>query len=202
MSDLSEKAMNIGDGVIGHEYVNRFGHYIQLIGKHQNSVDVLVLATNRIKEIPSEYRVIPRNKFTDSAIDKHHKKVDKKIADYQAGKDVEPAETPDNILFEPFSDETKRSKKETLKRKKVSERLSETVGKMTAKQMVIDLLRKGPQTRDSLAQALLDNKLTAKRDIKKVKSFISVMLILLRKKDKINVVTLSPGKYIIKDHNK
>ena len=66
------------------------------------------------------------------------------------------------------------------------------------KQFILDLLRKGVQTRESMALALIKAGLTKHTDPEKIKGYISVVLSGLETKDKIKIAKLGLGQYTVK----
>jgi len=91
------------------------------------------------------------------------------------------------------------SKKKEAKIKKDVVAKPDTTPKqgMTTKQLVTNMLMQGQQTRESLAQAIVDAKLSKNNSVKKVKSYVSIILHELKKTNK-NFVSLGPGRYEIK----
>jgi hypothetical protein len=78
----------------------------------------------------------------------------------------------------------------TPKKAKVSAR------KGTAKALVIDMLREKPQTRDTLAEAIIANQLTRNNNVQNVKNYVSVMISTL-KSEGIGLTTVARGKWTI-----
>jgi len=100
----------------------------------------------------------------------------------------------------PKKQPTKTAKKAAPKKKEAKTKkvpTSKPAGEITTKQLVVNLLMKGPQTRESLAQAVVDAKLSKNDSVQKVKSYISIILHGLKKVNK-NFVSLGIGRYEIK----
>lgn len=68
---------------------------------------------------------------------------------------------------------------------------------VTQKLLVWEKLKEGPQTRESLAKFIIDSKLSKNTNMKKVKSYVSVILSMLKKKHNVNIVSVKPGTYEI-----
>jgi hypothetical protein len=69
--------------------------------------------------------------------------------------------------------------------------------KATIKSLVIDMLLAGTQTKDSLARAVIDAKLTKNTNLKKVKGYIGIILSNIKKKKDLKFVSEVPGRYRI-----
>ena len=75
------------------------------------------------------------------------------------------------------------------KKKRAGKRLD------SKKQFVLDLLRQGDQTRESLAKAFIAAKLSKHTDVGKVKGYVSVMIHDLETKGGIEIQRIGSGKY-------
>ena len=93
------------------------------------------------------------------------------------------------------SSKVKKAKKEKIVTSpKAAEPLLRVKGG-SKKQFIVTQLKKAVQTRDSLAQALIDAGLSKHSDIEKVKGYISVIIHELEKKDGLPIIRLGSGQY-------
>jgi len=69
--------------------------------------------------------------------------------------------------------------------------------KSTIKALIVEMLQSGEKTKDELAQAVIDASLTKNTSIKKVKSYVGIVLNNVKKRKDLKFVTVSPGKYRI-----
>jgi len=98
----------------------------------------------------------------------------------------------------------KKSKKKKVEKKKKRKPAAKTTGKEavkprkgTAKDLVIQMLKDGEQTRESLAEAIIKHKLTTNKSPEKVKNYVSVMLSNLKNRENYDLDTGKRGVYHI-----
>jgi len=99
------------------------------------------------------------------------------------------------VAKEKISKNQKVAKKDT--QKPIKDKTQRKARKGTAKELVIKLLNQKSQTRDSLAEAIIESKLTANKTAEKVKNYVSVMLSNL-KREGTKLDTGKRGVYRIK----
>lgn len=188
MTNTKEKKlvlMKIGEGEIGEEYVTRYGKVLQIVSMDKNSVRVCVVYAGQETVVSKDYEVY---------------KYDEELM----GNCKASLEVQGNTSFvdTPKVDMSKEIKKiKENKSKKLSNKSKSSFDdKLTAKKLVWDLLKKEEQTRSSLAQALIDHKLTKHTTAKKAKAYVSVILSNLKKKHDVKIENVEPGRYrLIKD---
>lgn len=210
-----ELAMELERIDVGDQFITRGGKIFEIRGRTDKGFKVLVLASRKELEVDNEYI---KNKSTpyEGSSEKEEKKEDKIRVTPSDAFEESPVETEDTPTKKKkgakrgrkpkskikVKDATKNVKKiKKTSKKRVSRKGDGTVAKTrdgTAKALVIELLKKGPQTRESLAKAILAKGLTKSTTLTKVKNYASVIISMLKSKDKLNVVTLERGKYIIK----
>jgi len=193
---------------VGDKFVTLGGKVIEIRSKSRKGFKILVMLTE--KEIPVDDDYIKNNvtRYVEGAdpVEKTFdleiaKKVEEVITKDPPKEPVEQnvVEPTEKIVAEP-SKKTKNessSKPETNKKlgKKGKKKMKKTP-KETKKAFILKMLNEGPQTRGSLAAAIIENGLSKHNDVKKEKSYASVILYNLEK-DKVPIVKLERGTYVL-----
>jgi hypothetical protein len=178
--------MRIGDGDVGGEYVTRYGKVLQIVSKDKNSVRVHVVYAGKETTVSKDYEVYEYNEELMGSC--------KSSLEVQGNTSF--VETPP-VDMQTEIDRSKENKAKKAAKKKQSGSEDKP---LTAKKLVWDLLKEGEQTRSSLAQALIDNKLTKHTTVKKTKAYVSVILSNLKKKNGVKIESVEPGRYrLVKD---
>ena len=92
---------------------------------------------------------------------------------------------------------TKNSKNQTQTKGEKKMGKTKTVRKETKKALILDMLKQGPQTRETLANAIIEKGLSKHNDTNKEKSYASVILHTLKKDG--SAVVVERGKYVLAD---
>lgn len=181
----------ISEFSVGQSAVTKFDKIVQITSKGNEKTKILVMLTNKEIYVPNDYMVQPlevtvveskpvvQNKVVK--VNKNNEKENKMQVDEKVGTEVgvKTIETPkSDIVVQKSSVQPKEEGTST-------------------KKLVVSLLKAGPQTRTSLAQTIIDQGLTSNTDVKKVKSYVSVILSHL-KRDGMKIVSVGPGSYILK----
>ncbi|MCW4031031.1 MAG: hypothetical protein NWE80_01565 [Candidatus Bathyarchaeota archaeon] len=211
--DNMSAAIRLKDCKIGGEYYTKMGKKVQLLELSGSQAKILLLVSETTIPISANYQVFKSVEDFQEYFDEKEKEAESKNPEKEEvkedkvkvrAKDVignskkkKEKEKPEKKAKPKTKTKTKSAKKDKKSNKK--EGGSGEMKKNTAKQLVLSLLKKGPHTRDELAKAVIAKGLTENTEIKKVKHYISVMLANAKKKDKIKIVTLEPGKYAIEE---
>ncbi|MFA5132730.1 MAG: hypothetical protein WC444_05415 [Candidatus Paceibacterota bacterium] len=162
------KKIPVSECVVGKEYVTEYGRVVQMVSGGQQKSKFLVLLTKKTVEMENDYTVYDKEELM------------KANAECSSSEDESVAVPPPEVLC-----------------KDTNEFVDVKGSGISARQLVKEKLLEGPQTRDSLAKAIVDNGLSKNTDTKKVKCYVSVILANLKKKDGLNIVSDKPGSYHI-----
>jgi|GEM_PF-4622957 len=221
--------ITLGECEPSKEYVTKYGKRIQLLHKSSTRAKILVLATGGELYVPLHYKVFPINsedeeeeEVTIKASEVIEDEVEQDETDENAVQDEseedeldeeseedesdeESEDNEDEEFEEPEKPKTKSTKKPSKSKAKKLKTKKEKKGdamKQTAKQLVLTMLKRSKKkgvTRTELAKAIMAKGLTENVDIKKVKNYVSLVLSLLKKKDKVKIVSIEPGRYVIEE---
>ena len=191
------KKITIKDAKIGKEYVTMYGKIIQLVNKNPQHSKVLVLATDSELVLSNSYPIWDiGDELEEKLLNPDNRKTgvihieNEEFKEEVSKKSVEAAQEKQKLLSEPDPVE------EEIPKPKVKKPApSSNTESLSAKQLIANLLREGEQTRDSLAQAIIDHGLSKHDSIPKVKKYVSVALSLLKKRDGLNIESVEPGRY-------
>jgi hypothetical protein len=126
--------------------------------------------------------------------EKPAKKTRKKRAKTKRKKTARKAKV--TVKAKPKKKPKKKVKKQTAKKKEI-----DMAKKKSVKQLVVELLKEGPQTRETLAKAIIAYRVDsgntkAITDLDKVKNFASVTVSVLKKSGEYNIVKTDAGYMI------
>jgi len=215
--ELEDVMQNALENVkVGDKFVTKTGgKVIEIRSKGRNGFKILVMLTGKVIDVENDYiqNYVEPYEDVDDPVEKTFETAAKEAVEKVIEEPVkEPVKEPvekvtekDIIeLHEEKSDPkvVKQVKKESSKKPKTNKK-SEKKGKKkmnktpkeTKKAFVLSLLKEGTQTRESLANAIIEKGLSKHNDVTKEKSYASVILHNL-KKDGI-VFSHERGKYTL-----
>ena len=207
------------EGIVGKDYISMHGKRIQVVGKSGRKIKIIVLATDKHADVPINYPLFEPVEDEVNEDDQKGVAIEEELVEEPKPKKMRVDAKSVLNKNKPKNSEKKTTKNEKTKSKKKPSKNKSTIKKKpaskeeggskvmkkndkkpkTAKQHVIDMLRKKVCSREELAKAIMSKNLTTATDVKKAKQFVSIMLANMKKKDKLNVVTVEPGKYRIEE---
>lgn len=201
-----EVSMKLGDGDVGKMYLTKYDKKIQLLSRTEAGCRVLVLATGKEVDVPLGYMVAQVAQVAQVAEEKintvkveSEKVMDEKIRVEASEVRVEASEvlaseTP-VVAMEATAEATAVAETETVEEVQKKKRVRH---KLSAKQVVVDLLKSGEQTKDTLASAIMKQFPDRSDSLDKVKNYVGVILSNLRNHDGLSIVSPTKGTYLVK----
>lgn len=193
-------ANKLADVKVGDKFITKAGgKIIEIRSKTRKGFKILVVLTGKEIAVDDDYiknSVEPYEDEGDPVEQTFEEPVEKAVVEEPVEKVVE-----EEVVEPP---KKKRGRKPVIKNSKKPKpnkgekkmAKTKTTRKETKKALILELLKQGPQTRDSLANAIIAKGLSKHNDVTKEKSYASVILFNL-KKEGAPVTRLERGKYVL-----
>lgn len=120
------------------------------------------------------------------------------ICEQEISVDENAVEEKDDVVDKPIEKVTKRRGRKPKAKEVVEKKQKAASNKVESKkQFIVRMLKKGVQTRESLAEALIKAGMVSQGNAEKLKGYISVIIYDIEKKDGMTIKRPSSGKYLI-----
>jgi hypothetical protein len=196
----------------GDKFVTKAGgKIIEIRSKMREGFKVFVVLTGKETQVPEAYirdEVVPYTDTEDSKEDDNFNDPveEVKVVEEVTAVSVEEVKAVEDAVEEEMQVEkpkkkrgrkpgTKNSKEPQPNKGEKKMAKTKTARKETKKALILEMLQQGPQTRESLANAIIEKGLSKHNDLIKEKSYASVILHTLKKDG--TAVCEERGKYVL-----
>lgn len=197
----------LDDVKVGDKFVTKAGgKIIEIRGRTRKGFKILVVLTGREINVDNDYirNSVEPYEETDPVEQSCNDQVEGSVEEPDVLVTAEPVVDVEALveklieekIVDPPKKKRGRKPKADKKPNLKGEKKMPKTRKETKKALILDLLKQGPQTRDSLANAIIEKGLSKHNDLTKEKSYASVILHNL-KKEGAPVTRIERGKYIL-----